>query len=73
MLSNAVAIFENMKHRELRPVNEIGHDPVRRELDVRMTTEVLGFVPELVSPNGPLALLRQKLALEPSITGGKLV
>ena len=72
-LSKAVAIFEDIKHRELRPINEIGHDPVRRELDVRMTTEVIGFLPELVAPNAPLALLRQKLALEPSITGGKLV
>ncbi len=72
MLSNAVAIFEDMKHYELRPINEIEHDLVRQELDVRMATQVLGFPPELVTPNGPLALLRQKLALEPSITGGKL-
>ena len=72
-LSKAVAIFKDMKHRELRPVNEIEHDTVRQELDVRMTTEVLGFPSELVAPDGPLALLRQKLALEPSITGGKLI
>lgn len=72
-LANAVAIFEDMKHRELRPVNEIAHDHVRREIDVRMATEVLGFPPELVTSDGPLALLTQKLALEPSITGGKLV
>jgi len=32
---------------------------------------VLGFPPELVAPDGSLALLRQKLALEPSITGSK--
>jgi hypothetical protein len=72
-LSKAVAIFEDMKHRELRPVNEITGDSVRWELDVRLATEVLGFPSGLVKPDGPLALLRQKLALEPSISGGKLV
>jgi hypothetical protein len=71
-LSKAVAIFEDMKRRELRPINEIEHDTVRQELDVRVTTEVLGFPSELIAPDGPLALLRRKLALEPSITGGKL-
>ena len=71
-LSRAVAIFDDMKHKELRPINEIAHDSVRWEIDVRMATEVLGFPPELVATDGPLALLRQKLALEPSITGAKL-
>jgi hypothetical protein len=70
-LSRAVAIFDYMKHRELRPINEIAHDSVRWEIDVRLATEVLGFPPELMTPDGPLALLRQKLALEPSITGSK--
>ena len=70
-LARAVAVFEDMKHRPLRPVNEIDRDTVRHELDTRLTTEVLGFPPELVAPDGPLALLRQKLALEPSIAGGK--
>jgi hypothetical protein len=71
-LSKAVAIFDDMKHRELRPINEINIDKVREEIDTRIGTEVLGFPPELVASDGPLALLRQKLALEPSITGGKL-
>jgi len=72
-LTKAVAIFDEMKHRELRPVNEIAQDVVRAEIDTRLATEVLGFPPELVAPDGPLALLRQKLALEPSITGSKLL
>jgi hypothetical protein len=72
-LAKAVAIFDDMKHRELRPINEISHDAVRAEIDTRIATEVLGFPKELVTPDGPLALLRQKLALEPSITGGKSV
>jgi len=71
-LAKAAAIFDDMKHKELRPVNEIAQDAVRAEIDTRLTTEVLGCPPELASPDGPLALLRQKLALEPSITGAKL-
>jgi len=70
-LSKAVSIFDDVKHRDLRPVNEIAHDTVRWEIDVRLATEVLGFPPELVDLDAPLALLRKKLAVEPSITGSK--
>ena len=70
-LAKAVSIFDEMKHNELRPVNEIAQDAVRAEIDAGLATEVLGFPPELVAPDGSLALLRQKLALEPSITGSK--
>jgi len=70
-LAKMVAIFDDMKHKELRPVNEIAQDAVRAEIDTRFAMEVLGFPPELAAPDGPLALLRQKLALEPSITGSK--
>jgi hypothetical protein len=70
-LVKAAAIFDEMKHKELRPVNEIAQDTVRAEIDTRLATEVLGFSNELVASDGPLALLRQKLALEPSITGSK--
>jgi len=70
-LAQAVAIFDDMKHKEMRPVNEIAQDAVRAEIDTRLVTEVLSFSPELAAPDGPLALLRQKLALEPSITGSK--
>jgi hypothetical protein len=72
-IDKAVAIFEDLKHRELRPVNEIARDPVRAELDTRIATEILGCPPEIVAPDGPLVLLRQKLALEPSIAGSKRV
>jgi hypothetical protein len=71
-LDEAARIFDEMKDRQLRPVNEIAQDAVREEIDARLATEVLGFPPELVVPDGPLALLRQKLALEPSIAGSKL-
>ena len=66
------AIFDEMKYKELWPINEIAQDTVRAEIDTRLATEVLGFPPELVAPDGPLALLRQKLALEPSITVSKV-
>jgi len=71
-LAKAVTIFDDMKYNALRPVNEIAQDAVRAEIDTRLCTEVLGFPAELVAPDGPLALLRQKLALEPSITGSKM-
>ena len=69
--AKASAIFDELKHKELRPINEIAQDDVRAEIDTRLATEVLGFSPELTAPDGPLALLRQKLAVEPSIAGGK--
>ncbi len=72
-LAKAVAIFDEIKHKELRPVNEIAQDAVRVEIDTRLVTEVLGYPPELAAPDGPLVLLRQKLRLEPSINGGKKV
>lgn len=71
-LYKTASIFDEMKHKELRPINEIAQDAVRAEIDTRLATEVLGFPPELVTPDGPLALLRQKLALEPSIKGSKI-
>jgi len=70
-LAKMVAIFDDTKYKELRPVNEIARDAVRAEIDTRLAKEVLRFPAELVAPDGPLALLRQKLALEPSITGSK--
>jgi len=70
-LAKAVSVFDEMKHKELRPVNEIAQDTTRAEIDTRLATEVLGLPPELATPDGPLALLRQKLALEPSIAGSK--
>ena len=54
-----------------QPVSEITRDAVRAGIDSRLVTEVLGFPPQVVAPDGPLALLRQKLSLEPSITRSK--
>jgi len=71
-LTKTVDIFDNLKHKELRPINEIDMDSIRHEIDTRLFTEILGFPAELVEPGGPLDLVRKKLALEPSIAGGKI-
>ena len=70
-LTKAANIFDDLKHKELKPVNEMCDDVTRHEIDERLYGEVLGFPKEIISSDGPLALLRQKLALEPSINGGK--
>jgi len=72
-LAAAVKVFQDMKSRELRPVNEISADPVRQELDERFAIEVLCLPTTYAASEGPLALLRAKLALEPSITGAKSI
>ena len=71
-LVKTTTIFEDLKHKELKPVNEICNDLSRREIDERLYGEILGFPREILSTDGPLALLRQKLAMEPSINGGKI-
>ena len=70
-LAAAARIFEDMKHCPMLPVNQIDDDRVRAELDRRLLTEVLGLPAELCAPDGPMDLLRRKLAAEPSIHGGK--
>ncbi len=70
-LAAAARIFEDMKHCPMLPVNQIDEDPVRAELDRRLLTEVLGLPEELCAKDGPMDLLRRKLAAEPSIHGGK--
>ena len=71
-LAAAGRIFEDMKHCPMLPVNQIDEDPVRAELDRRLLTEVLGLPADLCAPDGPMDLLRRKLAAEPSIHGGKI-
>jgi len=70
-LASAVRIFGAMKGREFRPVNEIDHDPARAELDHQFAIEVIEMPANMAASGGPLALLREKLAREPSIRGGK--
>jgi hypothetical protein len=72
-LKAAVEIFDDFKHKPLRPINEIDQDEVRAELDRRFAIEVLGLPAALVQPDRVVELARRKLAQEPSIQGGKQV
>ena len=64
-------VFDDMLALDLQPLHDLATDVNRHELDRRFLTECLGFDPAIVAPGGPLDLLRQKLAAEPSIRGGK--
>lgn len=66
-----VKVFDDMSTLDLQPLHDLATDANRHELDRRFLTECLGFDPSIVAPGGPLDLLRQKLAAEPSIRGGK--
>jgi hypothetical protein len=55
----------------LRPFNEIDLDDARAALDRAFLCDVLGLPALLFADDGPLALLRRKLAAEPSIAGSK--
>jgi hypothetical protein len=70
-LKAAVSIFDEMSDKAMRPMNEMDNDPVRQELDKRLATEVLELKASVVAADGPLELLRKKLANEPSVRGSK--
>jgi len=70
-LNCAAKLFDDFRKRPLRPINEIDHDEARAELDNRFSAEVIGVSKSITDPEGQLALLRNKLAMEPSIRGGK--
>ena len=70
-LNAAARIFSDLRRQPMLPVNQLDEDPVRAQLDSRLLTEVLALPAALSAPDGPLALLRRKLAAEPSIHGGK--
>lgn len=70
-LQHAVKIFDSMCYKQMLPIHEIDKDPIRKELDERFAIDVLGVSAAILLPDGPLDLLRKKLALEPSIRGTK--
>jgi hypothetical protein len=70
-LSAAVRLFNTMSGRDLRPLNEIDTDLVRRELDNEFAQSVLRLPKAISELDGPLQSLREKLAQEPSIRGSK--
>ena len=67
----AKTAFEELRERRFLPFDQIDEDPARAELDRRLLVDVLGLPESLVASDGPLDLLRRKLAREPQIHGGK--
>jgi len=63
--------FEEMRDLRFLPFDQIDEDPARAELDRRLLVDVLGLPASLCEPDGPIDLLRRKLAREPQIHGGK--
>ena len=63
--------FDAMRERRFLPFDQIDEDPSRAELDRRLLVDVLGLPESLCAENGPVDLLRRKLAREPQIHGGK--
>ncbi len=67
----AKSAFEDLSQEWFLPFDQIDEDPARAELDRRLIVDVLGLPESLCEPNGPIDLLRRKLAREPQIHGGK--
>ena len=63
--------FYAMRGLRFLPFDQIDEDPARAELDRRLLVDVLGLPSSLCEPDGPIDLLRRKLAAEPQIHGGK--
>lgn len=71
-LATAEQIFHELKHVAMLPFNEMNRDKARHTLDGRLLSEVLGFGEETHREvHVGIALLREKLSAEPSITGTK--
>jgi len=70
-LKAAEKIFAEISSAEMLPMHEMDHDAVRHELDRRFGIEVVGLPAALFAVDGPVDLLRKKLAQEPSVRGRK--
>ena len=70
-VASAKAAFEALRERRFLPFDQIDEDPARAELDRHLLVDVLGLPETLCEPDGPIDLLRRKLAHEPQIHGGK--
>jgi hypothetical protein len=70
-LERCKQLFDAMRSRALRPMNEIDCDANRQWLDSQFLGGVLGLPANVIGE--PLQLLRRKLSSEPSIGGGKRV
>ena len=63
--------FALLADERFLPFDQIDEDPARARLDRAILVDVLGLPTSLLEPDGPLDLLRRKLAQEPQIHGGK--
>ena len=70
-MASAKTAFEALQERRFLPFDQIDEDPARAELDRRLLEDVLGLPQTLCEADGPIDLLRRKLAREPQIHGGK--
>jgi hypothetical protein len=70
-IAEAVKLPDGVSGKEFLPLHEIDNDPLRRELDEKFARDVLGLAAPIFASDGPLELLRMKLAREPSIRGHK--
>ena len=70
-ITSARETFDEFKHRRFLPFDQIDEDAARAELDRRLLVDVLRLPEWLVNPEGPLELIRRKLAREPQVHGGK--
>ena len=63
--------FDLLRSELFLPFDQIDEDPARAKLDRAILVKVLGLPESLVAPDGPIDLIRRKLAREPQIHGGK--
>ena len=67
-LAAAARIYDDLCETRMLPANECYRDPVRRELDRRLLTEVLGLDDAAA---GQLDILRNQWCQEPTVVGTK--
>ena len=63
--------FDLLASARFLPFDQIDEDPARARLDRAILVDVLGLPASLVAADGPIDLIRRKLAREPQIHGGK--
>ncbi len=63
--------FALLSAERFLPFDQIDEDPARAKLDRAILVDVLGLPESLVADDGPIDLIRRKLAREPQIHGGK--
>ena len=70
-LDAAAKLFDAVCGIPLSPLHEMDKDESRKNLDNEFALKVLGLPAKMVEAEGPLELLRMKMAREPSILGHK--